>query len=91
VRREALIRARWTAVHCRAAFDAIAEHRLDDALQERWLPYGALHAVARLVYTLVALAEDDPEPEAMLTQTELENLTAQYQLDAWVAVWENTQ
>ena len=50
------------------------------------LPIGVLGALARLAYALTALAEpeQDPEPEALLSQDEIHGLAHQYEIEDWV-------
>lgn len=44
-----------------------------------------LAALARIGYTLVAIAEDAPEPQALLTQSELEDLSTRFGIEEWLA------
>ena len=48
------------------------------------LPRGVHGALARLAYALTALAEDDPEPEALLTEAELQGIAATSGIGDWV-------
>jgi hypothetical protein len=48
------------------------------------LPMGLLSALARLAYALQALAEEDPEPEALLSQDELRGLAHEYEIEDWL-------
>ncbi len=63
----------------------ITADRLLDRLSPDLHPTGVLPALARVGYGLVALAEDAPEPEALLTQSELQDLGAQFGIEAWIA------
>jgi hypothetical protein len=82
---EALEGARRIAYVSRVWFEAIAYLVPVKSIPERTLPIGVQGALARLAYCLVALAESDPEPEALLTLDEIENLTAQYEIQDWLS------
>jgi hypothetical protein len=60
-----------------------------ETIPEGYLPVGVYGAVARLTYALIALAEEEPEPEALLTTAELDGLVEQYQLQPWIEMWRN--
>lgn len=84
IRAEAQTGARRIAYVERVAFEAMA-HLIDPrTLPQTVLPRGVHGALARLAYALAALAEPDPEPEALLTQDELDRLTHQYGIEDWV-------
>ena len=48
------------------------------------LPMGVHSALARLAYALTGLAEEDPEPEVLLSQDAIHNLPHQYGIEDWV-------
>jgi hypothetical protein len=82
---EALAGARRIAYVQRVTFEAMA-HVVDiRALPPEALPLGVLSALARLAYALTALAEADPEPEALLSQDEIRGLARQYEIEDWVS------
>jgi hypothetical protein len=81
---EALTGARRIAYIERVAFEAMANLPNVRALAKDVLPLGVHGALARLAYALTALAEPDPEPEALLSQHDLENLPSQYGIQDWV-------
>lgn len=84
LREEALDGARRIAYVERVAFEAMA-HVIDiRTLPPGLLPMGVHSALARLAYALAALAEDDPEPEALLNQGEIRGLAHQYEIEDWV-------
>jgi hypothetical protein len=85
VRGHALAGARHVAYASRATLTAITEQELLDRLAPELDPSRVLAALARIGYTLVALAEDTPEPEALLTQSELEDLGTQFGIEGWLA------
>jgi hypothetical protein len=85
VREEALSVARRVATMARLTFDAILEASLLERLPADLDPSGVFPALARMGYALVALAEEGPEPEALLTATELQDLGSQYRIDGWLA------
>lgn len=83
---EALTGARRIAYLQRVVFEAMT-HLIDiRELPPGVLPIGVLGALARLAYALTALAEpeQDPEPEALLTQDEVHGLAHQYEIEDWV-------
>ncbi|HEY3728696.1 MAG TPA: hypothetical protein VGL51_16080 [Solirubrobacteraceae bacterium] len=82
--REALDGARRLAYVSRVTFDATMNLGLTKQVSEEFLPVGVLGALARLAYALTALAEEECEPEALLTPAELNGLTAQYDIANWV-------
>jgi hypothetical protein len=80
---EALAGARRIAYVERVVFEAMA-HVIDvRQLPPGALPMGVHGALARLAYALIALAEDDPEPEALLSQDDLRNLALAYGIVEW--------
>jgi hypothetical protein len=81
---EALDGARRIAYVERVAFEAMA-HVVDiRSLPPGILPMSVHSALARLAYALTALAEDDPEPEALLSQDDIRGLAHQYEIEDWV-------
>ncbi|MGH2892154.1 MAG: hypothetical protein ACRDPM_02635 [Solirubrobacteraceae bacterium] len=81
---EALAGARRIAYVERVVFEAMA-HVIDvRSLPPTILPFGVHSALARLAYALIALAEDDPEPEALLSQDAIHGLARHYQIEEWV-------
>jgi hypothetical protein len=81
---EALAGARRIAYVERVVFEAMA-HVVDvRSLPPTVLPFGVHSALARLAYALTALAEDDPEPEALLSQDDIHGLAHQYEIEEWV-------
>jgi hypothetical protein len=84
LREEALAGARRIAHVERVVFEAMA-HLIDiRSLAPGILPMGVHSALARLAYALTALAEEDPEPEALLSQDDLHGLAHQYGVEDWV-------
>jgi hypothetical protein len=51
-----------------------------------WIPVRVFEAISRFAYALTALAEPgpDPEPEALLSITELDEVIDQYALRTWM-------
>jgi hypothetical protein len=43
--------------------------------------------LARLCYALTALAEDEPEPETLLSPAELDGLLAKHGAEDWVSFY----
>lgn len=85
LREEALAGARRIAYVERVTFEAMA-HVIDiRTLPPGILPMGVPSALARLAYALTALAEGDPEPEALLSQDDIHRLAHQYEIEEWVA------
>ncbi|HEX3978444.1 MAG TPA: hypothetical protein VHW96_19400 [Solirubrobacteraceae bacterium] len=81
---EALAGARRIAYVERVVFEAMA-HVIDiRSLPPGMLPMGVHSALARLAYALAALAEEDPEPEALLSQDDIHGLAHQYEIEEWV-------
>jgi len=81
---EALAGARRIAYVERVAFEAMA-HVIDiRSLPPGILPMGVHSALARLAYALIALAEQDPEPEALLGADDIKCLAHQYEIEEWV-------
>jgi hypothetical protein len=60
-----------------------------ETIPEGYLPVGVYGAVARLTYALIALAEEDVEPGALLSTAELDGLIKQYELEPWIEMWRN--
>jgi len=81
---EALQGARRIAYVERVAFEAMAHIPNIRSLPKDVLPLGVHGALARLAYALTALAEPDPEPEALLGATELQGLAGSYGIEDWV-------
>lgn len=84
IRPEALAGARRIAYVSRMTWEAITSGFDPESVPQDLLPFQAFGALARLGYALVGLAEDDPEPEQLLSQAELDALTAQYGIEDWV-------
>ena len=84
-RGEALAGARHIAYASRTTLSAIMELDLLSRLSPELDPSRVLPALARIGYMLVALAEDAPEPEALLTQSELAGLGTQFGIEEWLA------
>ncbi len=80
---EALAGARRIAYVERVVFEALAHVVNVRDLPPGALPMGVHSALARLAYALVALAEEDPEPEALLSQDDLRNLAVSYGIVEW--------
>jgi hypothetical protein len=57
---------------------------LGDMLPDRLSPVPALGVLARLGYALVAMAEEDPLPDTLLSPTELDGLFAKHEIEDWV-------
>jgi hypothetical protein len=85
-RDEALAGARRIAYVSRVVFLAMANLVPIESIPDGVLPFGVHGALARLAYALVALAEEEPEPEALLSPAELEGLAAQYEIETWVGL-----
>jgi hypothetical protein len=85
VREEALAVARNVALVVRATMQALVDAQLLDMIPAELNPSRVLPAISRIGYALVALAEDAPEPEALMTVADLEALPAQYGIEAWLA------
>lgn len=84
VRDEALAGARRIAHVSRATFGVLTSGAIDpDDIPQHLFPLIVLDALARLGYALVGLAEDEPEPEQLLTAAELDGLLDQYGLRQW--------
>jgi hypothetical protein len=84
-RAQALEGARRIAYVSRAIFEVMANLMADKNVPESILPVGIYGALGRLAYALTALAEDEPDPEALLSPAELDGLAAQYEIEDWVA------
>jgi hypothetical protein len=83
-REEALAGARRIAYVQRVVFEVITNVIDIRELPPGVLPMGLLSALARLSYALQALAEEDPEPEALLSQDEIRKLPQQYDIEDWL-------
>lgn len=84
VRDEALAGARRIAHVSRATFGVLTSGAIDPyEIPQDLFPLSVLEAMARLGYALVGLAEDEPEPEQLLTEPELDGLLDQYGLRQW--------
>lgn len=84
LQQQALAGARRIAYVERVVFEAMA-HVIDiRSLPPGILPMGVHGALARLAYALTALAEQDPEPEALLSPGDLDGLAHQYAIEDWV-------
>jgi hypothetical protein len=84
LRAEALAGARRIAYVERVVFEAMA-HVIDiRSLPPGILPMGVHSALARLAYALTALAEEGPEPEALLSLDDILGLARQYEIEDWV-------
>jgi hypothetical protein len=81
---EALQGARRIAYVERVAFEAMAHIPNIRSLPTDVLPLGVHGALARLAYALTALAEPDPEPEALLSEGDLQGLAGSYGITEWV-------
>ena len=84
-RAQALESARRIAYVSRVIFEVMANLMADKNIPESILPVGIYGALGRLAYALTALAEDEPDPEALLSPAELDGLAAQYEIEDWVA------
>lgn len=84
LRDEALVGARRIAYVSRVIFEVMANLIPAGSVPDGLLPVGVYGALARLAYALGALAEAEPEPEALLSPAELDNLAAQYEIEDWV-------
>jgi hypothetical protein len=76
--------ARQIAYVERVAFEAMAHLPNVRTLPKTVLPGGVHGALARLAYALTGLAEPDPEPEALISQGDLDRLASQYGIEEWV-------
>lgn len=83
LRLEALEAARNIAYVARVWWVALMDRNLRESVRDSALPIAALSALARLAYALVALAEEDSEPEALLSKAEIDGLAAQYRIEDW--------
>jgi hypothetical protein len=54
-----------------------------DAVSQDFMSFKAFGALGRLGYALQALTEEEPEPEQLMSQAELDGLFAQYGIEAW--------
>lgn len=81
---EALDGARRIAYLARSTFELMATRFPPESIPDALLPRGVHGALARLAYGLTALAEEDPEPEALLSATDLDGLISQYELSDWI-------
>jgi hypothetical protein len=87
LRGPALDCARRAAHLNRGGFKAVMYLGLREELPPEWLPLGALGAFARVIYGLAAIAEDPPEPQALLGADELAGLGRQYSIEDWLHFW----
>jgi hypothetical protein len=83
LRPEALEAARNIAYLARVWWAALTDLNLRESRRDGALPIAALSALARLAYALVAIAEEDSEPEALLSKAEIDGLAAQYRIEDW--------
>jgi hypothetical protein len=83
LRPEALEAARNIAYVGRVWWVALIDGNLSESIPDGTLPIAALSALARLAYALIALAEEDSETEALLSNAELDGLAEQYRIDNW--------
>ena len=83
IRPQALTMARTIAYASRVTWESILNLRLLEYLPEHLQPLGALNVLAQLAYGLTALAEDDPEPETLLSRAEIDGLIAKYGIERW--------
>jgi hypothetical protein len=84
-RADALDGARAVALVQRSMFALMLTPRFAaDTIPEYVMPIRVLGALARIGYALTALAEEDHEPEAMMTPAELDALPAQYAIEQWL-------
>jgi hypothetical protein len=85
LRPEALETARRIAYAIRGCWEGMINMGLlGDSLPTRLSPSPALRVLARLGYALVAIAEDDPLPDTLLSRAELEGLFAKHGIEEWV-------
>jgi hypothetical protein len=82
---EALDGARRIAYLARSTFELMATRFPPESIPDVLLPIGVHGALSRLAYGLTALAEEEPEPEALLSPTDLDGLLSQYKLTDWIA------
>jgi hypothetical protein len=85
LRPEALDTARTIAYVSRVMWEAILWLKLLESIPERRSPVEALKVLARLGYALIALAEEDPAPEALLSRPEIDGLIAKHGIEDWVS------
>jgi hypothetical protein len=85
VRDEALEGARANAFISRMMFDGFQVRFDPDSVDQKLLPFQVFNALPRLAYALVGLAEEEPEPEQLLTLAELDGLLGQFELGDWIA------
>lgn len=84
LRGEALAGARRIAHVARATWEVLTCGAIDpDEVPQDLFPFTVMDALARLGYALVGLAEDEPEPEQLMTAAELDGLLDQYRLRQW--------
>jgi hypothetical protein len=87
-RAEALKAARTIAYVSRVTWESMVNLQLLERISDdRLSPLGALTVLARLAFALTAMAEDDPEPEALLSSAELENLVANHGIEDWLTYY----
>jgi hypothetical protein len=87
LRPEALDTARMIAYVSRVSWEAMINLQLLESIPERQSPAGAIAVLARLCYALTALAEDEPEPETLLSPAELDGLLAKHGAEDWVSFY----
>jgi hypothetical protein len=85
LRPQALQTARWIAYVSRVMWEAILWLKLLESIPESRSPVEALKVLARLGYALIALAEEDPEPEALLSPAEIDRLIAKHGIEDWLS------
>jgi hypothetical protein len=85
-RQDALNGAHGLALMAVGMQRAVAGHQVDEHLMGRWIPTGLWAAFASLGYALGALAEGDPEPEALLSRVEIEHLYDKFRLGEWAGM-----
>jgi hypothetical protein len=88
LRTQALATACRIAYVSRVTWEAMLNLDLIDHIPENHNPVRALAASARLAYSLTATAEDDPEPQTILSIGELDGLPVQYELREWLETFE---
>jgi hypothetical protein len=87
LRPEALRTAREIAYIIRACWQGMLNlGLLGDSLPDGLAPAGALRVLARLGYALIALSEDDPLPDTLISPEELDGLFAKHDIEDW-AKW----
>jgi hypothetical protein len=87
LQRRALATACRIAYVSRATWEALLNLDLINHIPEKHNPVRAMAASARLAYSLTATAEDDPEPQTILSIGELDGLPVQYELREWLEMY----